>query len=436
MNYSQAIDFLFSALPMFSRVGAAAYKADLTNTLALCQQMNHPEKNLTCIHIAGTNGKGSCSHMLAAIFQQASYKTGLYTSPHIRDFRERIRVNGQMIPEEEVAKIVSDMKMKAEHIPASFFEFTVVMAFHYFRQEETDIAIIETGLGGLLDSTNVIRPELSVITNISLDHTNFLGHTITEIARQKAGIIKKGIPVVIGEKSEESSPVFISKAREMNSPLFFAEELFTCTSAEIKLSGIEASFREEQSAHELNICTSLPGAYQIQNIRTVLSAVHLMKEKGWQLHDSHIQSGIEHVQALTELRGRMEILHKQPLVIADVSHNEAGIRTLFRQIEQTRHEKLHVVCGFVNDKDLHLVLDLFPTSASYYFTQANIPRAMPANELATLAGSFGLQGSSYSKIADALKNALTKATPNDIILITGSFFILDEVYHFFASSPQ
>lgn len=426
--YQEALDYIYAKLPMFTRIGAAAYKPNLDNTIKLCKELGNPENGFKSIHIAGTNGKGSVSHMLAAIFQEAGYKTGLYTSPHLVDFRERIRINGEQIPETVVTSFIENLKPFIEKEQPSFFEITVGMAFDYFAKEKVDIAIIEVGLGGLLDSTNVITPELSVITNISLDHTALLGNTKVEIAVQKAGIIKEHVPVVIGEADSELERVFFTKTVIQKSPLFYSYQLFDIVKVSNNLSMQEITLFSLGTQKTQTIRTDLLGSYQAKNLRTVLTAVEVMKQLGWKLSESHIQSGLSSVRKITGLRGRFEVVRKNPTIICDVSHNEDGIRNLVQQLSVLQYRQLHVVCGFVADKDISNILSLLPTQAVYYFSQAQIPRALPYTELHEKGTEAGLNGKAFSTITSAIKEALCNLNTDDVLLVSGSFFILEEAY--------
>lgn len=427
MQYSQTIDFLFTRLPMFSRIGAAAFKKDLTNTLALCEFLGNPHTKFKSVHIGGTNGKGSTSHMLAAIFQTAGYKTGLYTSPHLKDFRERIKVNGEMISTDFVMDFVQNIKPLIESIEPSFFEITVAMAFEYFAQQKVDIAIVEVGLGGRLDSTNIIMPELSVITNISYDHMNMLGNTLPLIAYEKAGIIKKNIPAVLGESNPEIIKVFVDKAAEENAELHIASQ---------KRFVAEWKFEKHELVAELTLSHSndkhyyhldLTGIYQIKNLITVTEAVQVLQQRGFNITDTHIQKGLSHVKKLTGLHGRWEIVHENPAIILDVGHNEDGIRQIARQIEITDHEELHIVMGMVKDKETEKILSLFPKHATYYFSKAQIPRALPEDELAKAAHAIGLHGKYYPHVREALQDAVNHANKKDLIVVCGSVFVVGEV---------
>lgn len=409
---------------MFSRQGEAAYKKDLTNTIALCSLCDNPHTKFKSIHIAGTNGKGSVSHMLAAVFQTAGYKTGLYTSPHLNDFKERIRINGEPVREEFVTDFTERMM---EHIPViepSFFELTVAMAFSYFADEQVDIAIIETGLGGRLDSTNVITPELSLITNIGWDHMNLLGHTKALIAGEKAGIIKKDIPVVIGESLEETRPVFMQKSAENNAPLFFADEEWSIAGFSMK-HGIDLQIRSSQN-NILDIHLDLGGIYQLKNILPVLSAIRLMQQSGWQISDEDVKEGLSNVQLLTGLQGRWQIWQHDSRIVLDVGHNQDGIEQIIQQLSRTDYASLHIIIGMVKDKEIDEVLKRLPKKAAYYFTNADIPRALPADQLHALAIQQELSGTAYKNTKEAIASAKAAAGHNDLILICGSVFLVGE----------
>ncbi|MHA4810276.1 bifunctional folylpolyglutamate synthase/dihydrofolate synthase [Flavitalea flava] len=428
MDYPQTLQYLYERLPMFSRIGAAAYRTDLFNTLKLSAFIDNPERKFRSVHVAGTNGKGSTSHMLAAIFQTAGYKTGLYTSPHLKDFRERIRVNGEMIREEAVVDFVHRIQPLSEEIEPSFFEVTVAMAFDYFASEQVDIAIVEVGLGGRLDSTNVILPELSVITNIGYDHMNLLGDTLEKISGEKAGIIKKGIPVVIGEHHPETSPVFEQKAKEEEAPLVYADRQRFVSDWKYEGHTLVAEVTNSPvSDDKLYYHLDLPGIYQTRNLVTVLEAVHILNQKGWKLSPAHVRQALTQVKKLTGLHGRWELIHEHPSIFLDVAHNEDGIRQLTRQIELTDHEELHIVIGMVKDKEIGRVLSLLPPHGHYYFTCADIPRALPAGELAEQAKTKGLEGKAYTTVHEALKAARAHARPKDLIVVCGSVFIVGEV---------
>lgn len=427
MNYQQTLDYLFTRLPMFSRIGAAAYKADLSNTIRLCKALDNPQNKFKSIHIAGTNGKGSVSHMLAAIFQTAGYKTGLYTSPHLKDFRERIKVDGEMIAEQAIIDFTEHIQPLIEKIEPSFFEITVAMAFNHFVKEQVDIAIIETGLGGRLDSTNIITPELSVITNIGWDHMNLLGDTLEKIAAEKAGIIKENVPVVISELIPETKKIFEKTARAKNAPLYIASHNRQATDWKWENHQLIITVAKEHSADHKEYQLDLPGIYQAKNLLAVLEACQLLHTKGWQITDDIIHTALQKVKKLTGLHGRWELIHTHPTVIMDVAHNVDGIRQLVQQTELTEHQQLHIVMGMVKDKEVEKVLTLLPKEANYYFTRAHIPRSLPENELASKAATLQLKGETFPDVNKALHKALEKANPEDLIIICGSVFLVGEV---------
>ena len=427
MNYQETLEWMYKQLPMYQRIGAAAYKADLNNTIALLEYLGNPHCKFKSVHVAGTNGKGSTSHMLASIFQEAGYKTGLYTSPHLRDFRERIRINGEMIPEENVVNFIEHHHEAINKIQPSFFEMTVGMAFEYFANEQVDITIVEVGMGGRLDSTNLIIPELSVITNIGLDHVQFLGDTLEKIAFEKAGIIKEGIPVVVGETQPETHQVFEDKAAECHSPIFFADQIFDCDKIHIdSLTQQEYDVWKDNELY-LEACTiPLMGNYQKKNLTTVMCAADQLRKK-FELTNNDIRDGIANVIRNTHLMGRWQILDQDPLVIADTGHNVDGIREVVSQLSEMNYNKLHFVIGMVNDKDIDHVLQLLPHSCEYYFCKADIPRGLDANILAEKAFSLGLRGNVYSSVRDAYRSAVNAAQFDDVIFIGGSNFIVAEV---------
>ncbi len=427
MNYQQTLDFMFTQLPMFQRQGKAAYKANLDNTLALDAYFNHPHQHFQTIHVAGTNGKGSVSHALAAILQSAGLKVGLYTSPHLRDFRERIKINGSPISEEEVIAFVADNTTILEKLKPSFFEMTVAMAFNYFATEKVDIAIIEVGLGGRLDSTNIITPLLSIITNISKDHTNLLGDDIVDIAKEKAGIIKTNTPIVIGEQQPETTPVFDAMAQEKNAPLTYASTVFILKSARQNNLCQEFVFENSLTTETNIIKCDLLGEYQQKNIRTVLAACEQLKAIGFHITSEIITEGLQHIVEKTGLLGRWQILQNNPLVICDTGHNVAGIRAIVSQLKGLQYNKMRVVMGMVDDKNIEGVLALMPEFAIYYFAQANIPRALDKEQLQKQAQLFGLFGKTYRSVNDALKSAINEADKDDVIFVGGSTFVVAEV---------
>ena len=429
-RYKDTLDYLYTQLPMFQRTGPAAYKHSLENTLRLDEMYGHPHNHYKTLHIAGTNGKGSVSHMLASVLQAAGYKTGLYTSPHLKDFRERIRVDGRMVTEDFVISWTDDFRKRNQTvgIEPSFFELTVLMAFDYFAKEAVDVAVIEVGLGGRLDSTNVITPEISIITNISYDHTNLLGDTLPLIAGEKAGIIKPGIPVVIGQHQEEVDEVFIQKARAENSPIFFAGDEYAVEYGLNDLSGNQLVSIVKNGAAVLNgLRLDLPGIYQRLNLPGVLKTIDLLKDKGWTLTDESLLRGLSDVRGLTGLQGRWQVLGANPRIVADTGHNEDGIRMVVEQIRQTPFRHLHFVFGTVSDKDPVKVLALLPREATYYFCKASLPRAMDPVLLREKALECGLYGEMYPSVKEAFQAAKTIAGPDDFIFVGGSTFVVAEV---------
>ncbi len=426
MNYAETLDYLYHKLPMFSRIGDKAIRKDLTNTIALCDFLGNPQNNFPSIHIAGTNGKGSVAHMLASILQEAGYKTGLYTSPHLKDFRERIKINGKPCKEKFVVKFTEKIIPKIEELEPSFFEITVAMAFDYFARKKVDIAIIETGLGGRLDSTNIITPILSVITNISFDHQHLLGATLPEIAAEKAGIIKQHIPVVIGRRNNETDSVFMQKAKSMQADILFAEDVVKDEKS--KSTGRFLMMDAKIDATHYNICSDLSASYQAENVRLVLAAVHLLNERSLlEIKEKAIQVGFSNVKRNTNLEGRWQLLESHPKVIADVGHNEDGIQKMITQLQSEQYKNLHIVLGFVKDKDVESVLQLLPHDASYYFTEPPIPRKLDASALQQMAQNHHLKGDVFLHPKDALGVAKSRAADNDLILITGSFFVVGEI---------
>jgi len=427
MNYQQTIEYLFSRLPMYSRIGAAAFKKDLTNTIALCEHLGNPHKNFKSIHIAGTNGKGSVSHMLAAIFQTAGYKTGLYTSPHLKDFRERIKVNGEEINEKFITDFTEKIKLLIEEIEPSFFEITVAMAFDYFDEQEVDIAVVEVGLGGRFDSTSIITPELSVITNIGWDHMNILGDSLEKIAFEKAGIIKKNVPVVIGEMITETKMVFENTASEKNAPLYLATKERHVAGWKWEKHELIVEIAEKGKTDHKKYHLDLPGIYQGKNLLTVLEACSVLKDLKYNVDENEIREGLKKTKKMTGLHGRWEIIHENPMIVLDVGHNEDGIKQIIQQLELTTHHDLHIIIGMVKDKEIDTVLSLLPHSAKYYFAQANIPRALPAEILKQKAGELNLNGTVIPDVNEAIKQARSKAHKDDVILVCGSVFLVGEV---------
>jgi dihydrofolate synthase/folylpolyglutamate synthase len=427
MNYSQTIDYLFTRLPMFSRIGADAFKKDLTNTLRLCEALGNPHTQFKSIHIAGTNGKGSSSHMLAAVLQSAGYTTGLYTSPHLKDFRERIKINGHMCEEAFVTDFTERIRPLIEELSPSFFEITVAMAFDYFARQKVDVAVVEVGLGGRFDSTNIILPEISLVTNIGWDHMALLGDTLDKIAFEKAGIIKPSVPVVISEVIPETRQVFTDKAASVNAPLIFAEEHHYVADWRREHHHLLVEMVDTDTDAHYQYTLDLAGIYQLKNLAGVLETIHQLKRKGWHIEHAHILQGLAHVKKLTGLHGRWELIRQKPDVVLDVGHNTDGIRQINRQIELTDHHHLHIVIGMVKDKDISAVLSLFPRHASYYFTQAQIPRALDAATLQQQAAAWQLNGHTYPDVNTALREALSRAHPDDLVLVCGSVFLIGEV---------
>jgi len=428
MDYQQTINYLYTRLPMFSRTGASAITKDLSNTIALCGLLNHPEEKFKSVHIAGTNGKGSTSHMLAAILQTAGYKTGLYTSPHLKDFRERIRINGAMMAEQAVIDFVARYQQDIERLNVSFFEMTVGLAFDLFAQENVDIAIIETGLGGRLDSTNIITPLLSVITNIGWDHTDLLGNTLPLIAAEKAGIIKPGIPAIVGERQDDVADVFIKKANNVGAPIRFASDEWN-----LRVKGgiinqlLNVIATNGRNKHSYALLLDLVGTYQLKNIKAVLSAVDELRLQGFLITDEHVQTALGNVKALTGLRGRWDVLSTSPLTICDTGHNPDGIQEVLKNIAAITYHQLHFVIGMVSDKDSRKVLALLPKNATYYFCRPDIPRGLDADSLREKAFEFDLQGEAYSSVTEALATAQKNAAADDLVFVGGSTFVVAEV---------
>ena len=401
MTYQQCLDWLFSQLPMYQRKGSIAYKADIGNIVQATERLGNPHQYFKSIHIAGTNGKGSTSHLLASVLQEAGYKTGLYTSPHLKDFRERIRVNGQKIKQKSVIQFIKLNKDWFSQIGMSFFEMTVALAFHHFAKEKVDIAIIEVGLGGRLDSTNIIQPELSIITNIGLDHIELLGDSIEKIAREKGGIIKPKIPVLLGRKQHQTKAIFDEIAHENQSKLFYAENCY--------------------------IESDLKGDYQNENKNTAYTAIKILKTQAWDIKYKHIINGFKKVQKNTSILGRWMTLGQSPLIICDTGHNIDGVKNIVEQIKKTSYNELHIVFGVVNDKSIDSILKLMPKKAQYYFCQAQIPRAMQINLLFSKAQEHQLRGNCFKSVDDAFKKAKSVARENDLIFIGGSTFVVAEI---------
>ncbi len=427
MDYQQTIDYLFSRLPMFSRIGAAAYKADLSNTINLCNFLGNPQQKFKTVHIAGTNGKGSVSHMLAAILQTAGFKTGLYTSPHLKDFRERIKIDGKMVSEEFVIDFTNEIKTQIEKLEPSFFEISVAMAFDYFAEQKVDIAIIETGMGGRLDSTNIITPEISVITNIGMDHMQFLGDTIEKIAIEKAGIIKSGVPVVVGELLPETKSIFEKVATEKKAPITFASQKRMIADYRWEKNELISEVSESILTDHKKYHLDLTGIYQNKNLLTVLESCSQLQRKGWKISDHDIIEGLRCTKKTTGLHGRWDMIQNSPTVILDVAHNTDGIKQLINQIELTEHKNLHLILGMVKDKEVDKILEILPPYAIYYFTKSQIPRAINENELKKFGTLHGLRGNSFPDVNTALKSALSQSHKDDLIIISGSIFLIGEV---------
>lgn len=405
MTYTETLAYLYAQLPMFQRIGAAAYKADLDNTHALMRALGHPERGLRCVHVAGTNGKGSTCSLIASVLQEAGYRVGLHTSPHLKDFRERFKIGGEMVAQETVARFVETYRAVFEPIGPSFFEWGVAFALWWFQEEKVDIAVIETGMGGRLDSTNVVQPEVSVITNIGWDHMQFLGSTLEAIAREKSGIIKPGVPVVVGDSDRAIVNVIHEVARSHRAPFHAISE---------------------NSPGGLLPC-GLLGGHQEQNKRTAFAAINLLRNMAWTIDEHALSRGFQHVLRNTGLRGRWEPLSTEPLIIGDVAHNRDGFKALSHMIDATPHDRLHIVLGMVGDKDLSGALVLLPKEASYYFCKADLPRALDASALSKQALEHGLNGEVYASVALAVAAARSKASPQDLILVTGSVFVVAEV---------
>ncbi len=428
-KYQETLDYLFGQLPMFQRIGPVAFKKNLTNTLALCAHLDDPQSKFPSIHIAGTNGKGSTAHLLSAVFQSADMKTGLYTSPHYLDFRERIKINGQLVPESFVIDFVNDNSTAFEAIHPSFFEITVALAFDYFAKEKVDIAIIETGLGGRLDSTNVISPLLSIITNISFDHQQFLGDTIADIATEKAGIIKIGVPVVIGEEQMESHEIFENFAATKGSKIYFADRHYQAELLSQTTSHDVYNVRLNNQFFFENLKVNLHGIFQKKNIQTALQTIEVINDlkQFSEIERNHIREGFANLKELTNFKGRWQLIGEQPTIICDSAHNEAGLKIAMKELRKFPKEKLHFVLGVVNDKAFNKILALFPQEAIYYFAKADIPRGLDAEMLKEQAAEFGLKGESYSSVQNALVAAKNAATENDLIYVGGSTFVVAEV---------
>ncbi len=427
MNYKETIQYLYDCVPMFQNVGAQGYKEGLANTLALDEHLGHPHRSYRTIHVAGTNGKGSCSHTIAAILQSAGYKVGLYTSPHLVDFRERIRVNGQMISEDYVVRFVAEQRPFFEPLQPSFFEVTTAMAFKYFEEQRVDIAVVEVGLGGRLDCTNIITPILSVITNISFDHTQFLGHTLAAIAAEKAGIIKAGVPVIIGETNAETKPVFLAKAEEVNAPIVFAED-------NSEILSFEQDFAHATLLYTTRTMSELRGELcgycQEKNTNTVLHALAALRQAGLRFEEPDVRRGFAQVCELTGLMGRWQRLSTSPTVICDTGHNEGGFAYIVRQLEAQPCHTMRIVFGMVSDKDVTTILAMLPKNAVYYFTQASVKRALSADDMRQKAALCGLSGHSYPAVSEAYNAALSDAEADDFVYVGGSSYVVADLLSF------
>ena len=430
-KYKSTLDFLYTQLPMFQRVGSQAFKKDLTNIIALCKHFENPFQQYPCIHIAGTNGKGSTAHLLSSVLQAHGYRVGLYTSPHYKDFRERIKINGKYISRKYVVDFVKENELLFKKIKPSFFEITVALAFKFFADQKVDIAVIETGLGGRLDSTNIIRPILSIITNISLDHQQFLGDTLEAIAGEKAGIIKEQVPVVIGETQKKTTKVFRTKAKAGQSKIYFADQKYQVTLKKENLthSWFEVKCKKENQNSILNKTTlkvNLHGAYQGKNITTVLQTLELL-QNDFPLKESKIKLAFSDLKAMTNFKGRWQLLSEKPFVICDSAHNEGGLKLAMQQLANAKYDQLHCVLGMVNDKSIEKMLKFFPSDANFYFCRPNIPRGLAVEKLKATADEIGLEGKTYSSVKNALRAAKRKATSKDLIYVGGSTFVVAEV---------
>jgi len=447
MTYAQTLDYLFNSLPMYHRIGQAAYKADIANTVQLMTHLGNPERKFRSIHVAGTNGKGSVSHMLASVLMQAGYKVGLYTSPHLVDFRERIRINGQMIPQEQVTDFVELHRGFMQTLQLSFFEMTVGLAFDYFAQQQVDVAVVEVGMGGRLDSTNVIRPDLCVITNIGLDHTQFLGDTLAKIAGEKAGIIKSHVPVVIGETHVETKPVFEAKASEMQAPIYFADSKYTLHETQRPAEGGLDTYDPDLhfSVQVAGDCpfplgsnefiSPLSGSYQLHNIATLFQALELLPSVGYKITEDHIRQGIARVVADTGLHGRWQLMDRQPLTICETAHNADGVNAMLQKLAEIPYRHLHLIYGCVNDKDYRKILRMMPHErTTYYYTQPSVPRGLAVEQLAAAAKDEGMSGTAFAHVGQAIQTARHAADPHqDLVLVTGSIFLVADAVEYYQS---
>jgi dihydrofolate synthase/folylpolyglutamate synthase len=427
MNYKKTLAYLLEQLPMYQRIGKLAYRSGLDNTLKLDEYFNHPHRHFRTIHVAGTNGKGSVSHMLASVLQEAGFKTGLYTSPHLLDFRERIRVNGRKVSKGYVAEFMQIHQSFFATFNPSFFEISVFMAFTWFERCRTDVAVIEVGLGGRLDATNIITPEVSVITNIGKDHTDILGETLEKIAVEKAGIIKKQVPVVVGESHPQTLPVFSEIARHLEAPLTLADKTATIDYSAGMKDGCQIfQVKTTHGTKYINLKCGLLGHYQRKNVLTVLETVHRLRNAGWQIPEKSVYAGIRKVIMNTGLAGRWQIIQNKPLVVCDTAHNADGLKLVLRQIAETPFSKLHMIIGFVSDKDVHEILKLMPHKAEYYFTRLSVPRTMDENVVADLAVHYGINGKTFGNVRESYLAARERAEDGDLIVITGSNFLVGD----------
>ncbi|WP_253405855.1 folylpolyglutamate synthase/dihydrofolate synthase family protein [Pontibacter sp. HSC-36F09] len=427
MTYQECLDYLYQQLPMFQRIGNVAFKKSLDNIIALCDALGQPQHKFKTVHVAGTNGKGSSSHMLAAVLQSAGYKTGLYTSPHLKSFTERVRVNGAELPQDYLIRFVEQHKDLFEQVKPSFFEMTVALAFQYFADEQVDVAVIEVGLGGRLDSTNIISPELSLITNIGLDHQALLGDTLPEIAGEKAGIIKPHTPAVISTKQADIVQVFEQKAANEQAPLYFATDSIRVHVLEQHLEGQVYDVYLDGNLWLPSLQSDLAGVYQQYNLPGVLKSLLLLRERGFSISDEAIRQGIANTKSITGLKGRWQVLRVNPLTICDTGHNVDGIKQILYQLHALNPKKVHMVFGAVNDKDVTTILQLLPKEYTYYFCQAQIPRALPVGELQEKASQVGLQGEAYATVSAAIAAARRNAKPDEVIFIGGSTFVVAEI---------
>lgn len=428
MNYRQTLDFLYHSLPVFQHIGGEAYKAGLDNITALEKALGDPHRKFRSVHVAGTNGKGSVSHMIASTLTAAGYRTGLFTSPHLKDFRERVRIDGEMISEQEVVAFVERNRETIDRIRPSFFEITTAIAFDHFARHVVDVAVVEVGMGGRLDSTNVIRPLLGVITNIGYDHTQFLGDTLENIAGEKAGIIKEATPVVVGESQPETKLVFVSRAKDQGAPILFADQMYRVAAQEPLPGGQRFTIESLMDGARFDVESDLPGLYQRKNVLTALAALDVLNGSGGiGLTREHVRKGIAAAARSTGLQGRWQVLSQRPLTVCDTGHNEAGIAEVAAQIARQTYRRLYMVVGFVEDKDLSKVLPLLPREARYIFTNAGIRRALPAEELARRAAAYGLAGECAESVAEALSRARSQAGPDDMIFIGGSTYVVAEI---------